>query len=162
MSATLPDRGMLTDQLVAYMQAAPLLSDNGIVFGDQVAPPAAGYHSGAEVGDDSGFVASVVLTTGVGLMGEAQETVRSAHTSWKLVYGLRSTGGSRQQADFAADRGRKALAEFPTGDVDLGEGWVVQKVLFTRLAAMREVRGTDVPTFALDDNIEVWVTRSAR
>lgn len=162
MSATLPDRGMLTDLMVAHMAGSELLADNHIVFGDQVAPPAAGYHSGAETGDNGGFVASVVLTTGVGLMGEAQETMRSAHTNWKLVYGLRSTGGSRQQADFAADRGRKALAEFPVGQVDLGDNWKVQRVVFTRLAAMREVRGTDVPTFALDDNIEVWVTRSAR
>lgn len=162
MSTSVPQRGRLTDALVAYLEESTELSTFGILVGDQVAPVGAGYVKGAEPGDTDGFVASVTLTTGIAIQGDAPDTVRSAHTNWKMVYGLRSVGGSRSQADFAADCARTVTAAFPIEKVDLGDSWQVQRLLFTRLAPMREQRTTDVPTFVLDDLIEVWVTRSVR
>lgn len=161
MSTSIPQRGRLTDALMEFLTTSTVLADAGILVGDQVAPDGAGYSKGAEPGSSS-FISSVTLTTGIAIPGDAPDTMRSSHTNWKMVYGLRSVGGSRTQADFTADKGREVVASFPIEALNLGDQWKVQRLLFTRFAPMREQRTTDVPTFILDDQIEVWATRSVR
>lgn len=162
MSRDVPPRGRLTDALVDHLEAAPQLTTRGILFGDGIEPPAAGWDS-LEPGVGK-FVASVVLTTRTATPVPTEpETLRSAHTSWRCGYGLRATGGTRTQADFAADMAREAIAEFPTGDIEAMDGWKLQQVLIPALAMVRVSNPTqDNPTFVLDDTVEVWITRSAR
>jgi hypothetical protein len=112
---------------------------------------------------EASFVGYVTLSTGQAVPQAAPEAIRAAHTSWRCLYGLRSVGGSRTQADFVADQARAAFLDFAPGAQELGEPWVVQQLRFERLAAVRlQKQGTDTPEFVVDDLAEVWITRSAR
>lgn len=160
MSTSTPDRGRLTDALVAHLVVNNLLAERGIVFGDGEAPAAAGW-TGNEPGVGE-FVASLVLTTLLSQPTPAPETLRSEHSSWRMAYQLRATGGTRTQADEAADRGRHAMEDFPADEYNLGEMWKVQRILFPRLSGVRIQKVSDVAQWISDDVAEVWVFRSAR
>lgn len=161
MSRTVPERGRLTDLLVAHMQGSAVLTDKSILLGDGIAPADGGW-SKMQPGEDE-FVGYVLLSTGQAVPAPTPETMRGAHTTWRCLYGLRSVGGSRKQADFVADKAREAFLAFPTDPVDLGEQWNIMQLRFERLAAVRpQKQGTDNAEFVLDDLAEIWITRSAR
>lgn len=158
MSIDLPARGPLTDALADHFAASLLLSERGILFGDASVPVAAGWAQNQP--GQGAFTASVTLTTGDALP-LANETIRSRHSTWRMVYGLKSIGGLRTQADHAADRARAAALAFPRGPITLGAfDWTVQAIVFAKLAPVRKVDPTDAPTFELDDVFEVWMART--
>lgn len=161
MSRTVPERGRLTDLLVAHMQADATLTAKDIPVGDGIAPPEGGWAK-MQPGEDE-FIGYVLLSTGQAVPAPEPETIRAAHATWRCLYGLRGVGGSRQQADFVADKMREAFLTFPTDPVDLGETWTIQQLRFERLAAVRpQKQGTDTPEFVVDDLAEIWIARSAR
>lgn len=160
MTTTVPARGPLTDALFEHLDSDTTLSARGVLVGDGAVPTAAGW-TDPQPGKGE-FIASVTLTTLEASPLPHPETVRSRHTSWRCLYGMKAIGGARTQADHAADVARKAAVAFPRGEMDLDGPWEVTDVICTRLAPVVRVDPTDAPTFEVQDLIEVWITRKTR
>jgi hypothetical protein len=155
-STDLPNRGPWTDALVQHLRTAlaPLL------VGDGERPKDAGW-SGNQPGQGN-FVASVQLDTLDGVPGQARERVASQHSDWRLRYRMSSVGGLRNQADKVADQARAAALTFPHGrDSAKVEQWVCQAVYIAQQAPVQRKAPTgDWADFAVDDVVELWLTRS--
>ena len=159
MSHLLLPRGPLTDLLVDHLLAHSLITGSGVIVGDAVVDPRAGW-TGTQPGQGD-YVASVVVSTGEASRRDV-DTVRSRHESWVCRYGIKSIGGARQQADYTADRARAAVLDLPRIEYDFGTRWRLADIVFSRLAPVEVGGPTDAPNFAVNDVVELWVDRDAR
>jgi len=153
-----PQRGRLTDQLLAYLRADTSLSEWGMVIGDGDPPPEAGW-SGHQpgVGD---FVASATVRTAQAVPLH-RETVRNRHSSWRCRYGIRSVGALRPHADHAADLTRAAVVEFRDLPMQGPAGWRIQDAVYESLGGVEKRGAGDNATFDVDDVVDIWVVRAA-
>lgn len=153
-----PERGQLTDQMLAYLSGHTGVTGFPLLVGDNDPPFEAGW-TGAQpgVGD---FTASVTVRTG-NAVSLHRDTVRSRHSSWRCRYGIRTVGAVRSQADAAADVARAALVAFRDVAVAGPSGWHLQDAVYESFGGV-EKRGTgDNATFEVDDTIDLWVVRAA-
>lgn len=160
MTAITPERGRLTDVLVAELEAAVDVGEplEGVLVGDHFDPPGSGW-TNLEPGERT-FVASVVLSTQPAEQLQTND-IRNSGTTWRMRYGLRSTGGARSQCDAAADRARAVVLALDLAPMTMGgRSWTVQQIFFPQLGAIRPVRSTDVPSYVIDDRFEVWLAAS--
>lgn len=149
----LPERGRLTDTLLAYLKAHPAVVGFPLVVGDADPPPEAGWPG--EPGRGA-FVASVVVDTGQANPLH-RDAIASRHTSWTCRYGLRIAGGLRNQADAGADVVRAAMLGFR---VEVA-GFKVQDIVYASLGAVTP-KGSEGPTrtFEIADVVDVWLVRA--
>lgn len=151
MTNTLPERGPITDALVAHLAAL----EPDILVGDGVRPPASGWVGGLP--GQGLFKASVLVATLDGVPN-MRETVRDRHSSWKLLYRLGTAGGVRKQADDAADAVRARVLSMPRNAVV--PGWKLVDIVLNRQAPVEPQAPTDHPTFLVNDQVEIWLERS--
>lgn len=154
----LPERGRLTDQLLAYLRGHQALLDWGMVVGDGDPPKEAGW-SGGQPGVGQ-FVASATVRTAQAVPLH-RETVRSRHSSWRCRYGVRSVGALRSHADHAADLTRAALSDFRDLPMQGPAGWRIQDAVYESLGGVEKRGAGDNATWDVDDVVDLWVVRSA-
>lgn len=154
----LPERGRLTDQVIAYLKAHQELKDWGLVVGDGDPPSNAGW-SGSQPGVGR-FQASTTVRTSQAVPLH-RENVRSRHSSWRCRYGIRTIGALRSHADHAADLTRAALTDFRDLPMDGPAGWKVQDAVFESLGGVEKRGSGDGATWEVDDVVDLWVVRAA-
>lgn len=153
MSNQMPRRGRVTDALIAHLESALEFP-----VGDGTRPETAGWQGGQPGQGD--FVASVMVSTGEGAAG-FREPVNSRHSSWRLLYGLSTAGGTRSQADDKADDVREAVLALPhgTGSAPIIAGWRLTDVVFERQAPVGKESPTDAANWKVDDVVALWLDR---
>lgn len=155
---TLPFRGVLTDALVAHLQADADLAARHVLVGDGLVPDLAGWP--VRTPGKGTYVAAVVLSTGEASPAQSRDTYTSHHGSWICTYGLSATGATRSQCDAAADHGRAATIAFPRSVLTLGPvRWKVADVYFAALSRIEPVMNVDPPTWRCDDTVLVRLER---
>lgn len=162
MSTSLPVRGALTDQLIAYQSEALAGLAIEILVGDGERPVGSGWPATPQVGD---FVSYVTIDTGPGQLDASQTpTLASQHSSWLLSYAFLSVGAARRQADAIADVVRNACVSFKErSPLTLGvETWAIESVLFTRIGSVDRNTATDPPFWQVQDSMTLKITRNAR
>lgn len=113
-----PDRGVLTDLLVATLTAG-LTNDPAILVGDGMAPTAGGWPQG-EPGEGD-FVPYVVLTCS-SWRPAAGTVLTPVSDAWTASYRVGSYGGQREEADYVADRVHQLWPRLHLDPAELGHG----------------------------------------
>lgn len=158
MSHDVPERGRLTDALVAYLREHPQLEAFGLLVGDGDVPPEAGWPTGQ--GQVGTFVASTTVRTQPAVPLH-RETVRARHTSWRCRYGIKTIGGARAQADAGADVVRQALVRFKDVRIEMANGdYGVQDAVFESLGPVGKAGVGDTATWEVEDVIDLWLVRA--
>lgn len=155
MTNAVPERGRLTDLLVAYLRTHPDLTAFPLVIGDADPPAEAGWPGGqAQVGD---FVASTTVRT-LPATPLHREPVASRHSSWRCRYGLRTIGAVRHQADAGADVVRASMVAL-AGQGFAEFDWGIQDVVYESLGPVEKRGSGDAATWDVDDVVELWIAR---
>lgn len=153
MPAPVPNRGPLTDHLVAFLGAWP---DLGVLIGDGKSADGAGWTG---TPGQSNFRPSCIVTTRPASPLQ-RESMRERHHSWACGYQLRTIGGLRKQCDDAADRVRAAVLNLVLPESSpFTTAWSLQDVVFNSLGGVDKVGNDDAATFELVDEVQLWVTR---
>ena len=153
MATSIPPRGVLTDQLLDYLDGLSAL--NYLAIGDGAVNPAAGWSGTPGQGI---FMPSLTVRTGVAVP-TARDELRSRHSSWSCSYSLKFVGALRQQADDAADQVRSAVLDFALTAGALSTAWSLQDVLFSQLGPVNKVGNDDSATFEIEDSVQLWLSR---
>jgi hypothetical protein len=150
-------RGPLTDWLLDYLEDRLAASDSALLLGDGIAPVEGGW-TGGQPGKGE-FRAYLVVSTGV-VRHRDNDPLAGGDSSWLASYGLRGVGGSRQQADWAADQGREALNAARNIDLDLGGPWRMQQARYESLGGVSRNDNTDPPYWEVSDTVALWMDRT--
>lgn len=153
MATSIPPRGVLTDQLLDYLDGLTEL--NYLAIGDGAVNPTAGWSGTPGQGV---FMPSLTVRTGVAVPLHRDE-MRSRHTNWNCGYSLKCVGALRQQADDAADQVRNAVLGFALTAGALNTSWSLQDVLFTQLGPVNKIGNDDSATFEIEDSVQLWLSR---
>lgn len=158
-SSPVPQRGELTDQLLAYLTST--LMDAGILVGDAIKPAEGGWPSEPQEGQ---FTSYVTLGTGPATPATNEPaTLATLHAAWFTSYTLTSVGAVRKQADWVADQARGAALGYAPRTVELGpDAWSVELVLFSRLGPVGKDTSTDPPFWTVLDDVALRITRASR
>lgn len=159
MSHLVPERGRITDALIAYLRGHAAIGEFGLLIGDGDPPDEAGWPAGTP--QEGAFVASSTVRTAPAVPLH-REGVRSRHSSWRCRYGLRTIGGVRAQADAAADVVRLAVAAYRDLAIETPSGnWDVQDAVFEQLGGV-DPQGTQdqTRTWQVDDVVDLWIVRA--
>lgn len=150
-------RGPLTDWLLDRLESELSEINSAVLLGDGIAPEDGGWTGGQPgVGQ---FRAYTVITTAAATRLHASPIGDSAN-SWSAGYVFRSVGGSRQQAEWAADRTRVALDRVKKINLDLMTGtWRLTKVHYETLGGVSRNDSTDPPYWELADTAGLWLDR---
>lgn len=148
-------RGFLTDNLLDHLEAQLRLKPYQLLVGDGIAPKEGGWSEGQP--GEGKFVPYTVVSTGPASANQ-RSPLGVDNDSWRADYSFRAVGGSRQQADWVADRIREVAHDFPK---DYGDPqWRVIRVQFTSLGAVSRNDQVDPPYWELSDSVSLWVERS--
>lgn len=166
-SHALPQRGLLTDILLDYLETRMAQDATGIVVCDQIAGPGVGWP--AEPGEaGTVFTPYAVLKTGPANNSPSGETpgLASQHSSWLAGYLLSCYGGDRQQCDWAADKVRAAVLDFrlepgqEREGLALGGQWGLEAILFNQLGAINVNQAVNPPILDVTDQVFLRINRS--
>ena len=149
-------RGVLTDDLLEHLERVS--AADIMLIGDGYAPEDGGWSDGQP--GRGKFVPYAIVSTGQGSPGQ-REPLGAKDASWVQAYSLRYVGGSRQQTDWAADRGRVLLDTYAPRNLPLSptKSWRVQQVQFTSLGAISRNDTVEPPYWECVDAVNVWLER---
>lgn len=150
-------RGPLTDWLLEHIEASLTERNVLLLVGDGVAPKEGGW-TGGQPGKGK-FKPYVVVTTGIA-RHNAADPLANGDGSWLAMYNLRGVGGSRQQAEWAADQGREALNAARQIPLDLGGPWTMQQARYETLGGVSRNDSTDPPYWEVPDTVALWMERT--
>lgn len=159
MSFSLPQRGPITDLVIAALQelaSAP----SPVLVGDAVKPAGGGWPGEAQEEDFAAY--TVVGTAPARRKPGEPDSLRQGHTSWLMVYTLTSYGAARAQADWCADQVRAAAIALTGVQVVAGETWLIRLAFFENLAPVTVNTQDDPPTYTITDQLTLDITRSTR
>lgn len=157
MSNVVPPRGVLTDQLIDWLEAqlAPK-----VLVGDHSAPQEGGWDNQGE--PNAGlFVPYVTVKTGPANPAD-REGANRRHASWLMSYGLGQQAALRTQCDWLADLVRALCVTIPqiaNGEAPWMAGWKVQESYYGALGRIELSNATSPPSFGCEDVVVLRVER---
>lgn len=147
-------RGAFTDQVLDHLTSA---LEPGVLVGDGERPEGGGWSG--QPGEGT-FAAYVVLESGQGAQGGGNPPLGDSDDSWLITYSLRSSGGLRQQADWAADQARAAWMGLPKINYELGTTWRLLRPQVVTLGPMNRNDAVNPPYWTATDTVTAWLARS--
>ena len=158
MTTYLPSQMAFTDMAVAQVKS---VTEPEVLVGDGVAPDAGGWAMGQV--NITAFVPYVVVAVST-LIGGADGALADLYGDAAFVVSLRSYGGSRAQADLAADLGRRSLADLMLTNVVLGDSgtWRVLSVTYPGLGGPTRIDTVDPPYWSVIDSARIALHRTVR
>lgn len=154
MSKDIFARGVLTDDLLDYLEQTFAAAEFTLLVGDHLAPEEGGW-SGGQPGTGE-FVPYLVLTTGPATRN-AKDPIGRDNSSWSAAYTLRAVGATRTQADWAADMARSAVVGYAKRKPEGLGGWKVQLTLYSVLGDIQRNNSVDPPYYELTDTVALWL-----
>jgi hypothetical protein len=155
-------RGKLTDYLLA--QLTDRLTGTAVLVGDGVAPKAGGWQGGQP--GQGAFAPYVVLSTGEASSNSPQPLGQANADDWVCQYTLRSVGGLRKQADYAADVAIYVWNVFGAlgEELDLGmettRSWKLYRSDVLRMGPVTRNDEVDPALWEMTANLAVYLTKS--
>lgn len=153
---TLFERGRVTDWLLGQYRAD---LDPGVLLGDGEAPEEGGWPSN-EPGQGE-FVPYLTIATLPGTPAFAQAVGDADAGDWTLRYQVKYFGGLRDQADWAADRGRAVWASRVTTKLDVGDltQWKAYKFSVLSMGAVTRDDTVNPPYWTCVDEVSLNLSR---
>lgn len=136
------DTGALTDAVLE------LIAAGGVLVGDGVAPASGGWDKGQPK------VSRFVPYSVTGMAGASVRAYNMGKPSddWDVSFSLRSFGGSRKQADWAANLARLSI----TGMIGTRFGdYVVGAVIWQSLGGVSRIDSVDPPYWQISDGFSL-------
>lgn len=161
MSHRLPQRGVLTDLLLEFLESVMVQDETQIVVCDGLAQPGVGWPG--DPGEGS-FVPYTVLKTGpANTIAAEPTTLGGQHGTWLCGYLLSSYGSSRQQCDWCADTTRAAVLRFDQDEpLDLGEQWSIESITFNQLGPVDQNQAITPALWSATDQVFLRINRAKR